>query len=343
MTYKTCVIGAGSWGTALAAHLARSARPEDTVVLWGRDPKAIRTMQDTGINERYLPSQPLPENLAYSCDLNQATTNVELLVIATPCQHFSYLLATLNRYPPSVRYLVWACKGMHQGRFPSDMFHAHNNSVQLGDDAPSGAVISGPSFAGELVEGLPTATTIAANTISTADAVSARFHSDNFRAYSSDDIIGVQMAGAFKNVYAIAAGISDGLGFGANARSALITRGLAELMRLGHALGANPATLTGLSGMGDLVLTCTDNQSRNRRFGLAIGQGMDNDSALASIGQVVEGLNTANEAYQLSQKHGIDMPIVHEVYQVVHENKKPADAVISLLQRAPKTEHQQLA
>ena len=148
------------------------------------------------------------------------------------------------------------------------------------------------------------------------------------------------MAGAFKNVYAIAAGISDGLGFGANARSALITRGLAELMRLGHALGANPATLTGLSGMGDLVLTCTDNQSRNRRFGLAIGQGMDNDSALASIGQVVEGVNTANEAYQLCQKHGIDMPIVHEVYQVVHAHKKPADAVISLLQRAPKTEQQ---
>ena len=340
MTHKTCVIGAGSWGTALAAHLARSAQSEDTVVLWGRDSDAMRAMQDNGVNERYLPSQRLPDKLSYSSDLAFATSNAELLVVATPCQQFSQLLTSLKHYPPSVRYLVWACKGMHHGRFPSDMFHTYNSSLQLDDKAPDGAVISGPSFAGELVEGLPTATTIAANTISTADAVSARFHADNFRAYSSDDIIGVQMAGAFKNVYAIAAGISDGLGFGANARSALITRGLAELMRLGHALGANPATLTGLSGMGDLVLTCTDNQSRNRRFGLAIGQGMDNDSALASIGQVVEGVNTANEAYQLCQKHGIDMPIVHEVYQVVHAHKKPADAVISLLQRAPKTEQQ---
>lgn len=339
MLHKTCVIGAGSWGTALAAHLARSAEPDDTVVLWGRDSKAIEHMQRSGINERYLPEHTLPARLTYSDDLTAATEGATLLVIATPCQQFEHVLSSLNTQLTTARYLVWACKGIHQGRFPSDILAEHNLKTTHQGTSPAGAVISGPSFAGELVEGLPTATTVAANDLATADAISARFHADNFRAYSSDDITGVQMAGAFKNVYAIAAGISDGLGFGANARSALITRGLAELMRLGTALGARPGTLTGLSGMGDLVLTCTDNQSRNRRFGLAIGQGMDHDSALASIGQVVEGVNTASEAYQLAQAHEIDMPIVKEVYDVVHRQKKPADAVASLLQRAPKPEH----
>ncbi len=341
MTVKSCVIGAGSWGTALAAHLARSSQPGDTVVLWGRDAAAMRSLQETGVNERYLPAHTLPANLGYTSDFNDATQGADMLVIATPCQHFEAILSSLNGYPEDVKFLVWACKGMHKGRFPSDIVSAYNSTLDSGSITPAGAVLSGPSFAGELVEGLPTATTIASFDPAIADAVSARFHADNFRAYSSDDMTGVQMAGAFKNVYAIAAGISDGLGFGANARSALITRGLAELMRLGAVLGAKPSTLTGLSGMGDLVLTCTDNQSRNRRFGLAIGQGMDQRSALASIGQVVEGVNTANEAYQLSQYHNVDMPIVNEVYEVVHNSKKPADAVVSLLQRAPKTEHQQ--
>jgi len=299
--------------------------------LWGRDEEQIQLLQQTRINQRYLPQVELPQSLTFTASLTTAVSDCDAVVIATPCRVFRSMLGQIGTALHTEATVVWACKGIAEQR----LLHTICADV-LGKRRT--AVISGPSFAGELVRGLPTATTVAGSTLDTATEVSRWFHGNTFRAYASADMIGVQVAGALKNVYAIAAGISDGLGYGANARSALITRGLAELMRLGQAMGANADTLMGLSGVGDLVLTCTDDQSRNRRFGLAIGKGRSTDDAINDIGQVVEGVNTCREARELANVHQVDMPITQAVYNVVHAQTSPNQAVQDLLSRAQRSE-----
>lgn len=328
MTQTLSVLGTGSWGTALATHLARNGH---RTTLWGRDPDQIAELQKTRINRRYLPGVELPAALEFSDQLASAVAGRHAVIIAAPCRVFRSLLEQLTGSLADEAVVVWACKGIAEQKLLDKICTEVLGQREL-------AVISGPSFAGELVRGLPTATTVAGSSLDTATEVSRWFHGNTFRAYASTDMTGVQIAGALKNVYAIAAGISDGLGYGANARSALITRGLAELMRLGQVMGAQNDTLMGLSGVGDLVLTCTDDQSRNRRFGLAIGQGGNTADATEQIGQVVEGINTSREAQELANTHQVDMPIAQAVYNVVHGDTSPDQAVLDLLARAQRSE-----
>ncbi|MEE8342375.1 MAG: NAD(P)H-dependent glycerol-3-phosphate dehydrogenase, partial [Gammaproteobacteria bacterium] len=230
--------------------------------------------------------------------------------------------------------VAWATKGLELET--AMLPHQVAQSV-LGESRPL-AVISGPTFAREVASGLPTAITVASKNPEFSEKLSGLLHGEQFRAYTSSDMVGVELGGAVKNVLAIAAGICDGLGFGANSRAALVTRGLAELMRLGEAMGGRRETFMGLAGVGDLVLTCTDDQSRNRRLGIALGQGINCQQALQEIGQVVEGVNTAREVVRLARRFGIDMPITEQVYRVLHENLAPRDAVRALLTREPKQE-----
>lgn len=331
MDARVCVIGAGSYGTALAAHLARSGC---ATTLWARDAKLVAQMRTSAENARYLPELALPETLNYSDNAALSLAGASDVLIAVPSSGFEHSLQQIEQNCRADCGVVWACKGLQQqtGRFLSDVL------VEKLGPARDHAVISGPTFARELAQGLPTALTVAANSTGYANRVSELLHSPRFRAYISDDIRGVQLGGALKNVYAIAAGISDGLGFGANARVALITRGLAEMRRLGEKLGADSQTLTGLSGTGDLILTCTDDQSRNRRFGLALASGLTVSAALEKIGQSVEGVAATSAAYGLSRRHVVEMPIVEQVFEVIDNSKNPLDAVRTLLDRAARTE-----
>jgi glycerol-3-phosphate dehydrogenase (NAD(P)+) len=328
---RIAVLGAGSWGTALAAHLARNGH---VVRLWGRDESQLRQMAETGENARYLPGQRLPQALRFSASLNEAVGDADAILLATPSHTFREQLQRLAAPLRAGVPLVWACKGLEVGS--GKLLHELVGE-EVGDVSRC-AIISGPTFARELVQGLPTALTAAASTLAFADEVAGWFHGEQFRAYSSDDLIGVQVGGALKNVLAIAAGASDGLGFGANARAALITRGLAELMRLGVALGGRAETFMGLAGMGDLVLTCTDNQSRNRRMGLALARGLSIEEARAEIGQAVEGVVAAREAQRLAERHGVEMPIAEQVYAVLYQGRAPQEAVRQLLERQPRHE-----
>lgn len=323
------VLGAGSWGTALAAHLTRC---NHDVVLWGRDRDAIQAMSAAHRNEQYLPGLDLPPELRFSHDLKLAVPGATAIVLATPSGSFDSMLEGLKPLLSENTTLLWACKGFNEDRLLHEIVYA-----RLGDQYPA-VVLSGPNFAAELAAGLPTATTVASSSLAVAQRTSAWFHNDTFRAYASNDIVGVQLGGALKNIYAIAAGISDGLGFGANARTALITRGLAEMGRLSGAMGGRTETLMGLAGVGDLVLTCTDDQSRNRRFGLAIGRGESMEQAIASIGQVVEGARAAMHVMLLAQKHEVELPIAIEVYKILYEQKEPGVVVRDLLSRVPRNE-----
>lgn len=285
-------------------------------------------------NRRYLPGIPLPDGLATCDDLQQAVAASQQLLISIPSHAFRATLIKLKPLlPPNCR-IAWATKGF-------DRDHGELLSVVardiLGPDAET-AILSGPTFAKEVAEGLPTAVTIASASEQFATDLAKIFHNQRFRAYTSSDIVGVQVGGACKNVLAIAAGIADGLGFGANTRAALITRGLNEIMRLGIKLGGQPDTFMGLAGLGDLILTCTDNQSRNRQYGLAIGRGISHERALQAINQAVEGISAAREAYLLSCSLQVEMPITEQVYRVLFENLDPKIAVQNLLARDPKAE-----
>jgi len=325
------VLGAGSFGTALAHHIARNGF---SVCLWARDEQLLQAIESERENRKYLPGIALAEALRFNSDLEQALANATDVLIAIPSQHFSATLEKIDAFAPKAGGVLWACKGLEAdtGRFLSDVV-----VDKLGANR-NHAVISGPTFASELASALPTAITVAANSKNYAETVVKFLHSDRFRTYISDDIRGVQLGGAFKNIYAIAAGISDGLNFGANARVAVITRGLAELMRLGETLGVQSETLMGLSGVGDLILTCTDDQSRNRRFGLALGKGQSVSSALNDIGQSVEGIIATDVAFNLAAKHNVSMPIVEQVQRVINNQITPAEAVNVLLGRASKSE-----
>lgn len=330
-TAPIAVLGAGSWGTALAILLARNGHE---VVLWHHRAEALSAMAAARCNTRYLPDVHFPDALVLEPDLAGVARRARDLLIAVPSSAFRALLEGLGPHLHAGHRLCWATKGLEHGS--RKLLHTVAAEC-LGETYPL-AVISGPTFASEVARGLPTAITVASEDDAFARDMAAWLHGDCLRAYTSADIIGVQIGGATKNVLALAAGIADGLGFGANTRAALITRGLAELTRLGMACGGRQETFMGLAGLGDLVLTCTDDQSRNRRAGLALGRGESLDAALAGIGQVVEGVRTAREIHALAGEQGVEMPIAEQVYRVLYEDRSPRDAVDALLERSPKPE-----
>lgn len=327
---RVAVLGAGSWGTALAAQLARNGLE---VSLWGRDAEQLSSIARARENKRYLPGIALPDGLSTEPNLASCLSSADAVLIVTPCGVFAPMLEAIAEHAPG-RTVVWACKGLDKAS--GELLHTRAEQV-LGRETTT-AIISGPTFAAEVARNLPAAITAASFDEQTAVDVASWFHGGSMRVYSSTDMIGVQLAGALKNVLAVAAGISDGLQYGANARAAMVTRGLAELTRLGVALGGQRETFMGLSGLGDLLLTCTDDQSRNRRFGLALARGLSAEQAIAEIGQVVEGAATTKLARELAQRHGVDTPIVEQVYRVLYEDLSPQDAVQALMAREARAE-----
>lgn len=326
------VLGAGSWGTALAILIARNGF---TVRLWDYHREHIAAIERDGENRQYVPGVSLPPNLETRADLASLISDTDQFLLVIPSHAFrSTLDAMAAHCDPDRKLLIsWGTKGFDPGRqmLLSEVASEVFPSAGL-------AAVSGPSFAGEVAHGLPTALTVASPDQCTAETVAAWLRGDRVRVYTNSDLAGVQLGGAIKNVMALAAGISDGLGFGANARAALITRGLAEMNRLGAALGGKPQTFMGLTGVGDLVLTCTDNQSRNRRAGIGLGQGHALQDVLSEIGQEVEGVKTVRELYAMAGRAGVDMPITEQVYKVVYEGLSAKQAVVSLLSREPKSE-----
>ena len=328
---QIAVLGGGSWGTALAIQLARA---QQNAVLWDISPEHVSAMQASRTNQKYLADIPFPENLALSADLQHTIAHSATLLLAIPSHAVRSFLHSCKQWIRPEQTIVWATKGLEENSAKP----IHQIVAEELPDCAQTAVVSGPTFAGEVARDLPTAVAVAANTRETAEQVAQLLHYGNFRVYISDDMVGVELGGSLKNVLAIAAGIADGLGFGANTRAALITRGLAEIMRLGLKMGAQAETFMGLAGLGDLVLTCTDNQSRNRQMGLALADGLSIDEARIKIGQAVEGVKTAREAWLLAQQYNVDMPIIEQAYRVLYEAKPPKEAVHDLLNREARAE-----
>ncbi|NCA69402.1 MAG: NAD(P)-dependent glycerol-3-phosphate dehydrogenase [Sphingobacteriia bacterium] len=324
------VLGSGSWGTALGILLCGNGH---RVQMWGHDAAQIDALCHDRENRQFLPGVPLPATFSATTALDVALDGADDCLVVVPSHAFASVLDRLGGLLPSTSGLAWATKGMDptSGELLHEVARAH-----LGDRPL--AVVSGPSFAREVAQGLPTAVTVAADDPAFAQRIALLLHGQRFRAYTSTDMIGVEVCGAAKNVLAIATGIADGLGFGANTRAALITRGLAELIRIGTALGGRAETFMGLAGLGDLVLTCTDNQSRNRRLGLALAAGERLDEAQARIGQEVEGVITARSMHRLAVRLGIEMPISEQVYRVLYEDVSPEQATRALLEREPRAE-----
>jgi len=330
---KITVLGAGAWGTAVA--LALSARND--VMIWGRDRDAMQAMDAARENTHYLPGFTLPPALRVTGDFDAALAHVAgadapLLIAACPVAGLRPLLLQLKNYP--IPNIVWLCKGFENG---TGLLPHQVMAEVLGDRVP-GAALSGPSFAQEVARGLPCALTVASSSDALRERVVASVHGGNLRVYSCDDLVGVEVGGAVKNVLAIATGVADGLGLGLNARAALITRGLAEITRLGAALGASTSTFMGLTGMGDLILTCTGDLSRNRRVGLGLAQGKALDTIVAELGHVAEGVPCAKAVRELARKLGVDMPITNAVAGVLFDGDTPQAMLAQLLARDPRDE-----
>lgn len=326
------VIGAGSFGTSLAIAFSRNGDP---TYLWGHDVNHLNQLVQDRENKLFLPNVPFPETLLIEPDLKKAIQCTNDVLIVVPSHVFGDVIEQIKPYLHANSRIVWATKGLERdtGRLLQEVI-----VEKLGNNYPL-AVLSGPTFAQEIAKGLPTAIALASDDEQFAQSFQSRIHcSKNLRVYINHDMIGVQLGGAIKNVIAIGAGISDGMGFGANARTALITRGITEITRLGLALGAKAETFMGMAGLGDLVLTCTDNQSRNRRFGLMLGQGFESAKALEQIGQVVEGFYNTKETYLLAKKYAVEMPITEQIYQVLFEGKSAQAAAVDLLGREKKVE-----
>ena len=331
MSRRIGVLGAGSWGTALGMHLARRGHQ---VCLWDISDKHVADLRRDGSNERYLPGIAFPAGLSVDSDLDAVCGQNDHLLVVTPSHAF---VETLEKIRPCLSPdsgLAWATKGFEPGS--ARLLH-EVAAEALGPEVPL-ALITGPSFAREVAENLPTAVTVAASTPEFGAAWAAWLHGDNFRAYYTADLPGAELGGALKNVLAVACGIADGLDLGGNTRAALITRGLAEMMRLGRALGASPLTLTGLAGVGDLVLTCTGDLSRNRRLGLALAEGKSLDQAVKDIGQVVEAVRTTEEAMRLAARYQVEMPITEQVHGILFEGWNAREGVARLMQRELKPE-----
>ena len=328
------VLGAGSWGTALAALIARHGH---ATVLWGRDAATISAIEATGENPRYLPGIPLPGSLRATTALPEAMADADLVLVVVPSHAFAETLRALARWREPGAGVAWATKGFEPG---SGRFLHEVAGEVLGDDVPL-AVVTGPSFAKEVAEGLPTALTVHSEDAVFCQQVADALHGPAFRAYTGDDMCGAELGGAMKNVLAVATGVADGMGLGLNARAGLITRGLNEMLRLNIGIGGRPETLMGLAGLGDLVLTCTGDLSRNRRLGLALGRGQSIEEAVRAIGQVVESIQTADEVMRLAQRYGIELPIAENVRDVLHGDITPAEGLKRLMARERKAEYPQ--
>jgi glycerol-3-phosphate dehydrogenase (NAD(P)+) len=325
------VLGAGSWGTALAALTTRNGVPTR---LWGRDRAALAAMATSRRNVRYLPEAELPAELAYEGDLGSILRGAAIVLIVVPSHAFAALLDEIAPLLEPQTNIAWATKGFEPGtgRFLHEL-------VAQKLPGRAAAVVTGPSFAKEVAIGLPSAVTVHSDDAAFAQQVAGLLHASNFRAYSGSDVLGAELGGAMKNVLAVATGVADGMELGLNARAGLITRGMNEMLRLGLALGARPETLMGLAGLGDLVLTCTGDLSRNRRLGLALGRGIGLDEAVRQIGQVVESVLTADEVGRLADQHGLDLPISSGVRAVLHGEVTPVEGVRLLMAREQKPEY----
>lgn len=323
---RIAVLGAGSWGTALAMQFARTGRP---TTMWGIERDEIHAMARERRNDAYLPGVPFPEPLEVTTQLDEALRDAEDVLVVVPSHAFRETLQRIRDAGVKPRYVSWATKGFEtaSGLLP------HQVAARMLDPGVPTAVISGPTFAAEVAAGLPSAVTIASADEGNSQRLANAISTTTFRAYTSSDIVGVEVGGATKNVLAIGAGISDGLGFGANTRIAMVTRGLMEMTRLGHALGARRETFMGLSGIGDLVLTCTDDQSRNRRFGLRLAQGASVDESREAIGQVVEGYYAARAVRLVAARLNVELPIVEQIYRIIYEGLAPREAVAALMNR----------
>ena len=329
-TETIAALGAGSWGTAVAIQIARVGHP---VKMWGRDSAQMQQMIESRCNERYLPDDEFPEPLQPQTDFAETCKGCRDFMISVPSHAFRETLEMLKPQFPENGRVVWITKGLESGTGE----FLHNVAMKILGPVPV-AIVSGPTFAKEVAAGLPAAVTVASPNPEFAKDIVGYLHGHAMRAYTHGDIIGVQLGGAVKNVLAIAAGIIDGLNLGANTRAGMITRGLAEMNRLGMKLGAQRETFMGLAGLGDLVLTCTDNLSRNRRMGLALAKGLSVEEAKAEIKQVVEGVMTTDEVWRVAQQFEVDMPITQQIYAVLYEGQTPIDGVKALIARTPKEE-----
>ncbi|HET6604500.1 MAG TPA: NAD(P)H-dependent glycerol-3-phosphate dehydrogenase [Xanthomonadaceae bacterium] len=324
------VLGAGSWGTALAALITRNGV---ACTLWGRERDCLDEIVASGRNRRYLPGHDLPPELRVQHGIAAALHGAELALVAVPSHAFAGVLDAVLEAAPALPGLAWATKGFEpgSGRFLHEVVAGHR------PDLPT-AVVTGPSFAGEVAAGLPTAVTVHSDSARFAQQLAETLHAPTFRAYTGTDMLGAELGGAMKNVVAVATGVADGMQLGHNARAGLITRGLNEMLRLNAALGGRPETLMGLAGLGDLVLTCTGDLSRNRRLGLALGRGMSLQEAVAGIGQVVESMQTADEVMRLAGRHGVELPISALVQRMLHGQITPHEGLKLVLSREQKAE-----
>ncbi len=324
------VIGAGAWGTALAISL--TAR--HCVTLWARDDVQATAMQSTRCNQRYLPDVKLPDNLQVSSDFSSALANTQLIILSVPTAALRVTLERLVALPLDLPGVIWLCKGFEA----ETSLLPHQVAAEILPLNVSCGVLSGPSFAMEVASSLPTALVLASTDDAFAQRITQALHHSRLRVYASNDVTGVEVGGAIKNVMAIAAGISDGMALGSNARAALITRGLAEITRLGLKLGGRQETLSGLSGAGDLILTCTGDLSRNRRVGMLLAQKLRLDDILSKLGHVAEGVYAVREVHRLATTLQVDMPICEAVYRVLYENISATAMVTSLLNRTTSLE-----
>ena len=331
-TVPVAVLGAGSWGTALASLIARHGHP---TVLWGRDAAVAEAINQRHENPRYLPGIPLPAALRATTDLATAVDGVGLVLVVVPSHAFTETLRALAPLRPAGAGVAWAAKGFEPG---SGRFLHEVAGELLGPEVPL-AVVTGPSFAKEVTLGLPTAVTVQGDDAAFVQQVADVLHGPEFRAYTGTDMRGAELGGAMKNVLAVATGVADGMELGLNARTGLITRGLNEMLRLNAAIGGRPETLMGLAGLGDLVLTCTGDLSRNRRLGLALGRGKSVAEAVREIGQVVESVQTADEVMRLADRYGLELPISSNVRDVLHGDITPAEGLARLMARERKPEY----
>jgi glycerol-3-phosphate dehydrogenase (NAD(P)+) len=334
---RVTILGAGSWGTALAIQAVRAG---GQVTLWDHQAARAAEMQASRENRRYLPGLQLPEGLVVEGDLSRALDGVDIALFAIPSQSMRGVLEAAAPHLPAGAQLGCASKGIEEGSLltMAEVFEDVFGAERVAD----GCFLAGPSFAREVAEDQPTVVVVAGRIAAAADRFAGAFHGGRFRVYHTDDIVGAELGGALKNPLAIACGAADGMGFGLNARAAIITRGLAEISRLAVFLGANPLTLAGLAGVGDVVLTCTGDLSRNRRVGIGLGQGKSLPQVLGELGQVAEGVITARSGLMLARKHGVEVPIIEQIYLVLHEGKSVDAALRDLLGRQRRAERDAL-
>lgn len=330
MKKKITLLGGGSWGTALSKLLSENGHD---VTVWLRDEEQVRLLSNERVNNKYLPKVKLPENIVFNSDINDAAKDADILLVVTPTQHIRGILKQLKKEYKTNKIIINASKGIEKGTMclVSDIVKEETDNCIF-------AALSGPSHAEEVGLCLPTAITIACEDKEVAEEIQDAFMSSYFRVYTNEDVIGAEIGGALKNIIALGAGISDGIGYGDNAKAALMNRGIVEIARLGIAIGADVHTFYGLSGIGDLIVTCTSKHSRNWNAGFLIGQGMTKNEAIEKVGMVVEGIPTTYAAYELSKKLMVEMPIVNAMYDVLENNADVKETVNKLMLRDKKEE-----